>query len=111
VRPSSSLAVVLFAASLVSPAAAAPETHVGVITDTMCAADHAQMKNPPEHKCVRECVGDGKTYKYALRKGKQVYLLSDQETPATFAARKVKVTGRLYPKTGVIKVDRIEPAS
>jgi hypothetical protein len=36
--------------------------------------------------------------------------LSDQETPEKFAAQKVKVTGKLYPKTGVIAVEKIEPA-
>ena len=39
-----------------------------------------------------------------------MYVLSDQQTPEKFAAKKVKVTGTLYEKTGVLKVDRIEPA-
>lgn len=90
--------------------AAAPETHVGVITDTMCARDHAAMKIVPVHKCVRDCVGDGRTYKYALLKGDKVYPLSDQETPATFAGQKVRITGQLYPKTGILRVDRIQAA-
>ena len=85
-------------------------TYVGVITDTMCGADHAAMKVVPETKCVRECVGDGKTYKYAWSDGKVVYTLSDQETPAKFAGEKVKVTGVLYPKTKILKVLRIERA-
>jgi hypothetical protein len=51
-------------------AVAAPETHIGVATDTMCAADHAAMNIAPERKCVRQCVGDGRTYQYALLKGK-----------------------------------------
>lgn len=94
----------------VSPLAAAPETHVGIVTDTMCAANHAAMKIGPDHECVRKCVGDGRTYKYALLKGKGVYPLSDQESPARFAGRKVRVIGQLYPKTGVLRVDRIELA-
>jgi hypothetical protein len=39
--------------------------------------------------------------------GKKSYKLSDQQTPASFAGMKVKVTGTLYQKTGIIKVDKI----
>ncbi len=88
---------------------AAPETHVGIITDTMCAASHAHMKMGEDAECVRACVGDGRTYKYALLTGGKVYPLSDQETPAALAGKKVRVTGRLYAKTGILRVDRIEP--
>jgi len=86
------------------------KTYVGVITDTMCADDHASMKVTPDSKCVQDCVGDGTTYKYALADGKNVYALSDQETPAKFAGKRVKVTGTLYTKTNILKVDRIESA-
>jgi hypothetical protein len=51
-----------------------------------------------------------KRYKYALYDGKKMYTLSDQQTPEKFAAQKVKVTGVLYEKTGIIKVDSIQPA-
>ena len=97
------VAVTLFVGSL----SAASETHVGVITDTMCGANHAPMKISPDSKCITECVRGGK-YKYALLEGKNVYTLSDQETPAKFAGQKVKVTGQLYQKTGILKVERIE---
>ena len=83
---------------------------VGVITDTMCAGDHTAMKITPDAKCVKDCVRDGKTFQYALVEGTNVYKLSDQETPARFAGQKVKVTGVLYAKTRVLKVDRIENA-
>lgn len=95
-------AVVLFVGSL----SAASETHVGVITDTMCGANHAPMKISPDSKCVLECVKHGS--KYALLEGTKVYTLSDQETPAKFAGQKVKVTGQLYEKTGILKVEKIE---
>jgi hypothetical protein len=84
------------------------KTYVGVISDTMCAGNHAPMRVTPDAKCVKECVRDGKTFKYALVGGSQVYKLSDQETPAQFAGRKVKVTGVLYPKTNILKVERID---
>jgi len=85
-------------------------TYVGVITDTMCADDHASMKVAPDARCVKDCVGDGKTYKYALAHGKNLYVLSDQETPAKFAGKRVKVTGTLYTRTNILKVERIESA-
>ena len=83
-------------------------TYVGVVTDTMCVGDHAAMKITPDAKCVKDCVRDGKTIQYALLDGTKVYRLSDQETPARFAGRKVKVTGVLYAKASILKVERIE---
>ena len=99
-----------FVAALASSAVSAeePRTYVGVITDTMCGASHAAMNVVPETKCVRECVGDGKTYRYAWSDGKVMYTLSDQETPAKFAGQRVKVTGTLYAKTKILKVQRID---
>ena len=89
-------------------AADAPRTFTGVITDTMCGADHSHMGIKPDSKCVRECVRSGS--KYALWDGKKLYTLSDQQTPEKFAAEKVKITGTLFEKTGIIKVDKIEAA-
>ncbi len=92
-------------------ASAEPTTFTGVITDSMCANNHAHMNISPDEKCVRDCVksGNGK-YKYVLHDGKKMYVLSDQQTPEKFAAKKVKVTGTLFEKTGIIKVDKIEAA-
>lgn len=91
--------------------AAERQTYVGVITDTMCGLDHVSMKNGPETKCVRDCVGDGRTYKYAVAIGSKIYTLSDQETPSKYAGEKVKITGVLYTKTNILKVERIERLS
>ncbi len=104
--------ILVVAVLLVAPAAHAENssTFVGVITDTMCGSNHRSMNVSPDSKCVRECVGDGKTFQYALTDGKNLYRLSDQETPAKFAAQKVKVTGVLYTKTNIIKVEKIELA-
>ncbi len=103
------LASLVFAGALVLGAADKTQTFTGVITDTMCGADHKAMNVAPESKCVRDCVRHDKKYKYALFDGKNVYVLSDQETPEKFAAQKVKVTGVLYEKTKIIKVGKIEP--
>jgi len=84
------------------------KTYVGVITDTMCTTNHKPMKISPDATCVQQCVRDGKTYKYALATGKNVYTLSDQQTPAGFAGRRVTVRGVLYAKTNILTVERIE---
>ena len=106
-KPIRFLSVIILLASL-SVYASEAKTYVGIVTDTMCAQDHTAMKLSPNEKCVRECVRDGKTYKYALADGKRLYLLSDQDTPARFAGAEVRVTGVLYEKTNILKVDRIE---
>lgn len=89
---------------------AAQKTQVftGVITCTMCKNDHSKMGISPDDLCVRECIKHGA--RYALFDGKNLYRLSDQQTPEKFAAQRVRVTGVLYEKTGIIKVEKIEPA-
>jgi hypothetical protein len=66
------------------------------------------MGTKPDAKCVRECVKEGS--KYALLVGNNVYTLSDQKTPDKYAGAKVKVTGTLDAKTGILAVEKIEPA-
>jgi hypothetical protein len=103
----------VFAAVAASAAASAAErmqafTGTGIITDTMCGAKHT-MGISPDDKCVRECVRmDPKKWKYALLVGSDLYVLSDQQTPEKFAARKVKVTGALFEKTKILRADKIE---
>ncbi len=96
----------LFVAAVVL---AAPSSYTGVITDTMCGSSHNAMKIQPNAKCVRDCVKLDKKWKYALHDGKNLYVLSDQQTPEKFAGERVRVKGMLYEKTGIIKVDSIEP--
>jgi hypothetical protein len=83
------------------------KTFTGVITDDMCGVDHVKMKVGPDPKCVEVCVR-GYGSKYALHDGKNLYRLSDQKTPEKFAGKKVKVTGVLYEKTQIIKVESID---
>lgn len=92
-------------------AAGATKTYTGVITDTMCGKSHAAMGVQPDVKCVRECIksGNGK-YKYALWSDGKLMPLTDQQTPEKFAAKKVKVTGEFFEKTGILKVEKIEEA-
>ena len=102
------LTILMLGGALLLGAANQKQTFTGVITDTMCGADHSAMGVKPDAKCVRECVKNGS--KYALAVGEKVYTLSDQQTPEKFAAQKVKVTGTLDPGSDVIAVDQIEAA-
>lgn len=88
-----------------------PATFMGVITDDMCAAaGHSQMQmGPTDADCTRACVsahGAG----YVLYDGKDVYVLSDQKAPDTFAGQPVRVVGTLDIKTKTIHVDSITAA-
>jgi hypothetical protein len=89
--------------------AAAPQTFTGVITCDMCKKDHSMMGVKPDAKCVIECTKGGHS-KLGLLVGDKFYVLSDQAGPVKFAAKKVKVTGTLFEKTQILKVDSIAEA-
>ncbi|MCX6624814.1 MAG: hypothetical protein NTY38_27880 [Acidobacteria bacterium] len=91
-------------------ALASAATFTGIITDSMCVADHKAMNMGPDPECVKACQKHGGGVKYVLWDGKKTYKLSDQATPEKFAAQKVKITGTLYEKTGIIKVEKMEAA-
>jgi len=96
----------LFAGAALACAA----TFTGTITDTMCGARHTMMKGRPDADCVRMCAKTS-SVQYALYDGQTLLRLSDQKTPARFAAQKVTVTGTYDEKTRTIKVSSIEPAN
>ena len=101
------IAITLAAAALMW-AAPASQTFTGIITDDMCAkADHKEMKMGSDEKCVTECI-KGMNGKYVLYDGKDTWALTDQKSPAKFAAKKVTVTGTVDAKTKTIKVAKIE---
>ncbi len=88
------------------------QTFTGVITDDMCAGvGHSQMRmGPTDAECVTACVAYHDS-KYVLEDGKTVYALSDQRTPAAFAARKVQIVGTLDAGTRTIMVESIAAAN
>lgn len=89
-------------------AAQKEQTFTGIITDEMCAdGNHAHMKmGPTDADCTKACiVAHGS--RYVLYDGKSAYILSDQKTPESFAAQKVRVTGTLDAKTMTIRVASI----
>lgn len=105
-------ALFLYAGALFLYAAApASQKFTGLITDDMCPkGDHSAMQmGPTNAECVKACVRVHGAL-YVLYDGKQIYSLSDQETPEKFAAQKVTVTGTLDSKTGTIQVQSIAPA-
>ena len=88
------------------------QTFTGTITDDMCVnANHSAMRmGSNDEECAKACV-DAHGANWVLFDGKAAYILSDQKTAATLAAKKVRVTGTLDPKTKRIAVDsmRAEP--
>jgi hypothetical protein len=74
----------------------------------MCGKAHGMVAGQPDDKCIAMCV-KGTSSQYALYDGKAVLKLSDQKTPAKYAAQRVTVTGTLNEKTQTIKVSSIEP--
>jgi hypothetical protein len=98
---------------LAGAALAAPrkQTFSGVITDSMCAGvGHASMRmGPTDAECTDACViAHGALY--VLQAGKNVYTLSNQQTPGNFSGQKVRVAGTLDAKTKTIAVESIVPA-
>jgi hypothetical protein len=87
------------------------QTLTGAITDSMCAqADHSGMRmGPTDAECTIACVMVHGAL-YVLYDGKEVYTLSDQQTPEKFAGQKVTVVGALDAKTKTIQVDSITAA-
>jgi len=105
------LVVGLLVLAAVSPAAQDARTFTGVVTDGMCAyTGHAGMRmGPTDAECTRACVS-AHGAQYVLLDGKNVYGLSDQQTPETFAGGKVTVVGTLDEKTKMIQVKSMSAA-
>ena len=93
---------------LAAQAADSTQSFTGVITDTMCGAAHHMMKDQPDDKCIRMCVNGSSGY--ALFDGTTIWKLTDQKTPAKFAAKKVTVVGTGNAKSKTIKVVSISLA-
>jgi hypothetical protein len=87
------------------------QTFTGTITDSECAIrGHAAMRmGPTDAECTTLCVMLHNA-SYVLSDGKDVYMLSDQDTPEQFAAQEVRVVGTLDPKTRTIQVESITAA-
>jgi hypothetical protein len=87
------------------------QTFTGIITDSECATgNHSQMRmGSDDAECTRACVS-AHGASFVLYTGKEVYALTDQQTPDKFAGQKVTVTGTLDAKTKTIQVKSITAA-
>ena len=87
------------------------QTFTGIITDSECATgNHAQMRmGSTDAECTRACVS-AHGASFVLYTGKEVFALTDQQTPDKFAGQKVRVTGTLDAKTKTIQVKSISAA-
>ncbi len=100
------------------------KTFSGEIFDSQCAKEgsHAMMlkkagmgdKDPNDpmakNMCAVKCVSMGGKYVLYDAASKTVYELDDQNKPAEFAGKKVKVTGTLDEATKTIHVTGIKAA-
>ena len=104
------LIVCLLAVAVLS-APQGKQTFTGTITDDECGrADHSRMRmGPTDAACVRACISANNA-SYVLYDGKDIYTLSDQRTPESFAGQKVTVVGALDAKTKTIQVESITAA-
>ena len=100
--------LIILALSPIAGNAQGQRRFTGVITDSMCSsADHRGMRmGPTDADCTAACISAHGAL-YVLYDGKNVYTLSDQQTPEAFAGQRVRVTGTLDAKTRTIAVDSI----
>jgi hypothetical protein len=79
------------------------QNFTGTITDNICPeGDHSRMRmGATDADCTIACI-DAHGSTYVLYDGKDVYALSDQQTPEKFAGKKVTVTGTLDARTKTI---------
>ena len=108
VRVSSFLAAVtlLGAAALHGQTSGSQKTLTGVVSDSMCGANH-MAKDMSHADCLRMCVKKGT--KYALVVDKKVYTLEGHEAELDkYAAQKVTLQGTVNGET--VNVASVAPA-
>jgi hypothetical protein len=86
------------------------QTFEGVVSDEMCALDHAGMRmGPTDAECAHACVEEHDAA-YVLVDAAHVYRLSDQGKVKPFAGKKVQVVGVLDAAISTITVRSISGA-
>jgi hypothetical protein len=110
-----------FAAALmllgVSYAAQKDSSFSGEITDRACAKANSHDMMMKKHnvqtvaECIPACVKAGGKYVLFDTSTMSIYLLDDQQKPAQFAGKKVKVTGTYDKATETIHVTDIKMIS
>ena len=74
----------------------------GLITDSMCIANHKAAKTCFDQRRVRSYVRAGA--KYVLWDGRNAYVLSDQQAAEPWAGKKVRVLSTLDAKTREVRL-------
>jgi hypothetical protein len=112
VKKQAMLAAIFAMGGLIGVAQA--KNYTGEIMDSSCAKNgsHAQMEKEhnttSDSNCTKACVKNGA--KYVLFMNGKAYDLDDQTKAADFAAKRVKVTGKMDKGSNAIKVENIAPA-
>jgi hypothetical protein len=103
----SRLSVVLLLSVPALSAGQSEPSFVGIISDDMCALNHASMRmGPTDADCAHACV-DEHDGVYVLVGEAHVYKLSDQPAAKALAGKKARVAGTLDEKSLTITVRSI----
>ncbi len=110
-RLAASLLVVFAMVVPVQGAEGKSRLFTGTITDTECGPSHRRMlargsMGSTAASCTRACVRLGATYGVLTGNPRRFFQLDDQEKPAAFAGKRVRILGRQQGDT--ILVDTME---
>ena len=85
----------------------AEQVWIGVISDSMCRADHGGGEVDPK-ECTQKCVRNGDQYVLVTEQGAKILAIKNQDFGTLFenAGDTVKVTGEL--SDGAIVISKIE---
>ncbi|MEP6767189.1 MAG: hypothetical protein ABJC61_00870 [Acidobacteriota bacterium] len=80
----------------------------GTITDTECGPSHRRMlarggMGSSASSCTRACIRRGATYGVLAGVPSRFYQLDDQEKPAAFAGKRVRILGRRHGDTILVE--------
>lgn len=95
----------------------APRTFEGQIMDSTCAkagnhdAGYKMTNTNTPKACTLACAQAGSKFVLYDPASKTTYQLDDQSKAKEYAGEKVNVTGTYNAKTGVIHVEKLQPAS
>lgn len=111
------VACAVMVAPSLAAAAPAPRTFEGQIMDSTCAkagsheAGYKMTNTNTPKDCTLACVQGGSKFVLYDPASKTTYQLDDQSKAKEYAGEKVNVTGTYNAKTGVIHVEKLQPAS
>jgi len=101
------IAVLLISGAATQRKLGAQQTWLGVISDSMCRADHGGGEIDPK-ECTQKCVKNGDQYVLVTERGAKILPIANQDFGTLFenAGDTVRVTGEL--SDGAIVISKIE---